>query len=42
MANIIVIYHSGYGHTKLVAEHVAKGAGAELMAIDANGDISQR
>ncbi len=28
---IIVIYHSGYGHTEKQAQAVAKGAGAELM-----------
>ncbi len=26
MTNIAVVYHSGYGHTAVVAEHVAKGA----------------
>ena len=31
---IIVVYHSGYGHTKLQAEAVARGAGAELMSVD--------
>jgi multimeric flavodoxin WrbA len=36
----IVLYHSGYGHTQVVAEHVARGAGAQLIAIDSNGDIS--
>lgn len=41
MANIVVVYHSGYGHTKKVAEAVAKGAGASLIAIDANGDITE-
>lgn len=39
MSNIIVIYHSGYGHTKRMAEAVAQGAAAQLIAIDANGDI---
>ncbi len=24
--SIVIIYHSGYGHTKIVAEHIAKGA----------------
>jgi NAD(P)H dehydrogenase (quinone) len=41
MANIVVVYHSGYGHTKKVAESVAAGAGAALIAIDANGDITE-
>lgn len=27
MTNIAVVYHSGFGHTAVVAEHVAKGAG---------------
>lgn len=41
MSKIIVIYHSGYGHTKVVAEHVAKGAGADLIAISADGEIAE-
>lgn len=41
MSEIVVIYHSGYGHTKVVAEHVAKGANAKLIAISAEGDISE-
>lgn len=40
MAGTIVVYHSGYGHTKVVAEHVAKGAGAALVAISPEGEIS--
>lgn len=40
MANIVVVYHSGYGHTKAVAEKVAQGAQASLVAIDAQGDIT--
>ena len=35
MSKIIVVYHSGYGHTELQAKAVARGAGAELMAVDA-------
>jgi NAD(P)H dehydrogenase (quinone) len=41
MAKTAVIYHSGYGHTARVAEFIAKGAKAELIAIDANGDITE-
>lgn len=41
MASVVVIYHSGYGHTQKQAEAVAKGAGAGLIAIDGNGDISE-
>src|SRR5450830_1820690 len=41
MTSIVVIYHSGYGHTKKQAEAVAEGANANLIAIDANGDITE-
>jgi NAD(P)H dehydrogenase (quinone) len=36
-----VVYHSGYGHTKRVAEAVAEGAAASLIAIDAEGNIPE-
>lgn len=39
MSKVIVIYFSGYGHTKKVAEHVANGANAQLIAINEQGDI---
>lgn len=35
-----VVYHSGYGHTLRLAEAVADGAKGQLVAIDAEGDIS--
>ena len=38
----VVVYHSGYGHTKRVAEAVAEGASALLIAIDADGNISDQ
>ncbi len=41
MPKIIVVYHSGYGHTKRVAEHVAEGAGAILLPIDAEGNVPE-
>jgi len=41
MAAVVVIYHSGYGHTSKQAEAVAAGAKADLIAIDANGDITE-
>lgn len=41
MSNVVVIYHSGYGHTAKQAEAVAAGANAQLIAIDANGDITE-
>ncbi len=36
-----VVYHSGYGHTKRVAEAVAEGAVASLIAIDAEGNTPE-
>ena len=41
MSNIVVVYHSGYGHTKRMAESVAAGANAKLVAIDAEGNLSE-
>jgi NAD(P)H dehydrogenase (quinone) len=36
---IVVVYFSGYGHTKRMAEAVAQGAGAQLLAINAEGNL---
>ena len=36
-----IVYHSGYGHTKRMAEAVAEGAAASLIAIDAEGNIPE-
>ncbi|WP_293766267.1 flavodoxin family protein [uncultured Aquitalea sp.] len=41
MAKVVVVYHSGYGHTHRVAEQVAAGAQAQLLAIDAEGNIPE-
>ena len=41
MTTTAVIYHSGYGHTQRVAQFVAEGAQASLIAIDADGNISE-
>ncbi|MCB6182028.1 flavodoxin family protein [Leeia sp. TBRC 13508] len=47
MANIAVVYHSGYGHTAKQAEAVQKGAAGiagshvDLIAIDAEGNIAE-
>ena len=35
-----VVYHSGYGHTQRMAAAVADGAGAALVAIDADGNLA--
>jgi multimeric flavodoxin WrbA len=39
MSKIVIVYHSGYGHTKKVAEAVAEGSRGTLLAIDAEGHL---
>ena len=39
MPSIVIVFHSGYGHTKRMAEAVARGAGGTLLAIDAEGNL---
>ena len=41
MSKIVIVYHSGYGHTKKVAEAVAQGSGGTLLAIDAEGNLPE-
>jgi multimeric flavodoxin WrbA len=41
MTDIIVVYHSGYGHTQRMAQAVAQGAGATLLAIDPEGNLPE-
>jgi NAD(P)H dehydrogenase (quinone) len=41
MAKVAVVFHSGYGHTRRMAEQVAQGAQAELVAIDAEGNLTE-
>jgi multimeric flavodoxin WrbA len=38
---IVIVYFSGYGHTKRMAETVAQGAGGTLLAIDAEGNLPE-
>lgn len=38
---IAVVYFSGYGHTKRMAESVAAGASAELIAVDQEGNVPE-
>jgi NAD(P)H dehydrogenase (quinone) len=38
----VVIYHSGYAHTQRMAHAVAEGAGATLLQIDADGNLSEQ
>ncbi|MES2887074.1 MAG: flavodoxin family protein [Pseudomonadota bacterium] len=41
MANIAIVFHSGYGHTQRMAQAVAEGAQGELMTIDAEGNLTE-
>ncbi len=41
MAKVVVVYHSGYGHTQRIAQEVAAGAGADLLPIDADGNLAE-
>jgi NAD(P)H dehydrogenase (quinone) len=38
---IVIVYHSGYGHTRKVAEEVAEGSSGALIAIDAEGNLPE-
>ena len=39
MSKIVIVFHSGYGHTAKVAQAVAEGSGGSLLAIDAEGNL---
>jgi len=39
VTDIVVVSHSGYGHTQRMAQAVAQGAQAQLIAIDADGNL---
>ncbi|MFM8692448.1 MAG: flavodoxin family protein [Limnohabitans sp.] len=41
MSKTVVVYHSGYGHTQFIAQAVARGAQAQLVAIDADGHLGE-
>ncbi|MDO9074004.1 MAG: flavodoxin family protein [Rubrivivax sp.] len=41
MSKIVIVYHSGYGHTQKIAEAVAEGSGGALLAIDAEGQLPE-
>ena len=41
MSTIVIVYHSGYGHTSKVAEAVAAASGGQLLAIDAEGNLPE-
>jgi multimeric flavodoxin WrbA len=39
--NIVIVYHSGYGHTQKIAEAVAEGSLGKLLPIDADGNLPE-
>lgn len=43
MSSIVIVFHSGYGHTAKIAQAIADGAGASasLLAIDAEGNLPE-
>lgn len=41
MSKIAVVYYSGYGHTKIVAEQFAEEISADLIAVDQEGHIQE-
>ena len=41
MSTIVIVHHSGYGHTAKVAEAVAATSRAQLLAIDAEGNLPE-
>ena len=41
MSSIVIVYHSGYGHTQKIAQAVAEAAGASLLTIDAEGNLPE-
>ncbi|MBL8353044.1 MAG: flavodoxin family protein [Burkholderiaceae bacterium] len=41
MSHIVIVYHSGYGHTAKVAEAIASTSRAKLLAIDAEGNLPE-
>lgn len=42
MTKVVVVFHSGYGHTLRMAESVAEGAQATLVTIDQEGNIPEQ
>ena len=41
MSKIVIVFHSGYGHTAKIAQAVAEGSGGALLAIDAEGNLPE-
>lgn len=38
---IVIVYFSGYGHTRRMAESVAQGAGGTLLEVDQEGQVPE-
>lgn len=36
---VSIVFHSGYGHTRKVAEAIAHGSGGALLEVDERGDL---
>ncbi len=41
MSKIVIVFHSGYGHTEKIAAAVAETSGGTLLAIDAEGNLPE-
>ncbi len=41
MSKIVIVFHSGYGHTKKIAEAIAQTSGGTLLAVDAEGNLAE-
>jgi len=41
MSQIVIVFHSGYGHTAQVAEAIAATSGGTLLPIDAEGHLPE-
>ncbi len=39
MSQVVIVYHSGYGHTQRIAECMAEASGAQLIAINPEGQL---
>jgi NAD(P)H dehydrogenase (quinone) len=39
--SIVIVFHSGYGHTRKIAEAVAEGSKGQLLVIDAEGNLPE-
>lgn len=40
MLKIVVVFHSGYGHTLRMAHAIAEGSGAQVIDVDDKGEVT--